>query len=65
MLHADLPWDPTVLSKRMSLTVDQVLNTMGLVRWDFNELSANPSILLDDIRRTAYLPWNYKRLSGL
>ena len=64
MLHADLPWDPTVLSKRMSLTVDQVLNTMGLVRWDFNELSANPSIPLEDIRRTAYLPWNYKRLSG-
>jgi hypothetical protein len=65
MLHADLPWDPTVLSKRMSLTVDQVLNTMGLVRWDFDELSANPSIPLEDIRRTAYLPWNYKRLSGL
>jgi hypothetical protein len=64
MLHADLPWDPTVLSKRMSLTVDQVLNTMGLVRWDFDELSANPSIPLEDIRRTAYLPWNYKRLSG-
>ena len=65
MLHADLPWDPTVLSKRMILTVDQVLDTTGLIRWDFNELSANPSIPLEDIRRTPYLPWNYKRLSGL
>jgi len=65
MAHQDLPWSSTLLSMRMSLTVDQVLNTMGPIRWDFNELSANPSIPLEDIRRTAYLPWNYQRLSGL
>jgi hypothetical protein len=62
--NPDLPWNLAALSRHMVLNLEQVLSTMGLIRWDFNELSANPSISLDDIRRTHHLPWNYERLSG-
>ena len=69
-----IPWNYKGLSANPNITVEFIVgnitnvkefhgNSNYLNKWDWNCLSKNKAITMDDVSKNSWLPWSYKSLS--
>lgn len=62
--YIDAPWSIDELCKNSHLTLDFIITYYIRFKWNFNILSTNINLCIDDIIRLKHLPWEWERVSA-